>query len=372
MQSVFWLSVLGSLYSHAVYPLLLLLLPRRSWRRTPLPSRFTIIVTAYNEEQRIGRKLENTLGLRGAERAEIVVASDCSTDKTDEIVASFAARGVRLIRSPRRAGKEAAQRLAVEQTGGEYIVFSDVSTLLPEDALGQILSNFADETVGAVSSVDRLVTTAGETVGEGLYVRYEMWLRDLESRVGSLVGLSGSFFAVRRQVCGDWEDAVPSDFSTALSCVRLGFRAVLDRASIGIYGDVRNPRSEYQRKLRTIVRGMSGLAARRDVLNPIRYGFFSFQVFSHKLMRWATPWFLLGAATSVPFLWSEGWIYQFALLAQIAFYGSAVLARRFERARAIAFARVASYFLETSLAAAYAAILVARGKRIVAWEPSSR
>src|SRR6185295_5842814 len=159
---------------------------------------------------------------------------DCSTDDTDAIVLAYG-QGVRLVRSPERLGKESAQRLALLEASGDILVFSDVATALAPDAVSTIVRNFADPTVGCVSSVDKFVDADGRVSGEGAYVRYEMFLRALETRVNSLVGLSGSFFAARREVCQRWSADRQSDFNTLLNAVEMGLRGVLDVQSAGYY-----------------------------------------------------------------------------------------------------------------------------------------
>ena len=205
------------LYAYLGYPAvlmaLLLVRDRRVTKAPVLPS-VSFIITAHNEERRIREKLENTLGQDyPASRLEIIVASDCSTDRTDEIVGAYPDR-VRLIRAAERRGKEAAQQLAVRAAAGDILVFSDVATALAPDGISSIVGNFADASVGCVSSVDRFVDADGTLSGEGAYVRYEMFLRGLESRVNGLVGLSGSFFAARREVCRRWAADRQSDFNT--------------------------------------------------------------------------------------------------------------------------------------------------------------
>ena len=135
---------------------------------------------------------------------------------------------MRLVRATERRGKEAAQQLALESASGEILIFSDVATALAPNGVSTIVANFADPTVGCVSSIDRFVDADGRVSGEGAYVRYEMFLRALETRVNSLVGLSGSFFAARREVCARWASDRQSDFSTLLNAVDLGLRGVLD------------------------------------------------------------------------------------------------------------------------------------------------
>ncbi len=376
MDAFFWLCVAASLYSYFGYPALLLILParRRDSGASILPVRkIAIVVAARNEAAKIAEKLDNTLALDPAGvELDLIVASDASDDATDGIVLDYADRGFRLIRSPVRRGKEHAQELAIASTDADLIVFTDAGTILPRDALLHLVDAFSDPTVGAVSSVDRFITADGTLQGEGAYVRYEMWLRDLETRFGSLVGLSGSFFAARRSVCQKWDSRVQSDFGTALSCVQLGLRAVSDRRVIGYYKHIIDRRKEYQRKVRTVTRGMGSLRIRAEVLNVLRYGRFSFEVFSHKVMRWATPWFLLAALAANFALALQSALYRLLLIIQLAFYLSPVVSQVAPGLRKIGPARIAIYFVEVNAAIVHAALLTLSGRTILTWEPSKR
>ena len=378
MEVLFWLCVFASTYSYFGYPAVLLILPARRVAVDParIPiGKVAIVVAARNEASKIAGKLENTLALdRGNVALDLIVASDASDDATDSIVRGYSDRGIRLVRSLARQGKEHAQGLAIASTDADLIVFTDAGTILPKDALIHLLEAFSDPTVGAVSSVDRFISTDGTLQGEGAYVRYEMWLRDLETHFFSLVGLSGSFFAARRSVCQRWDNRVQSDFGTALSCVQLGMRAVSDRRVIGYYKNITDSRKEYQRKVRTVTRGMGSLRLRAEVLNPARYGRFSFEVFSHKVMRWATPWFLLGALAVNAALAFEGGhpLYRVLLLAQLALYLSPVLSRIAPGLRKIGLARIGIYFVEVNAAIVHAALLTLSGRTILTWEPSKR
>src|SRR6185295_13345424 len=270
----------------------------RAVRRANITPLVSFIITAYNEERRLRAKIENTLSQAyPASRLEIIVASDGSTDSTDAIARAFGDR-VRLVRAAERQGKEAAQQLAVEAAAGEILVFSDVATALAPDGVASIVANFADPTVGCVSSVDRFVDAGGRPSGEGAYVRYEMFLRALETRANTLVGLSGSFFAARRDVCRNWAADRQSDFSTLLNAVDLGLRGVLDTRTAGYYRNIVDGRRESQRKTRTVVRGIAVLARNARMLNPFRYGLFAWQLASHKLCRWPVPFAMIGAAAA--------------------------------------------------------------------------
>ena len=153
--------------------------------------------------------------------------------------------------------------------------------------------------MGAVSSEDRFIAEDGRVEGEGLYVRYEMWLRQQESRLAGLVGLSGSFFAVRGSVVREhWDIRCPSDFNTALSCARLGVRGVTAPDVLGYYPNLSDSSKEYERKVRTALRGMTALKHNTELLNPFRFGVFALQIWSHKILRWAVPWALLSLLIS--------------------------------------------------------------------------
>ena len=376
MQVFFWFCVVAATYSYFWYPALLLILPpRRSTADlAPLPvHKIAVVIAARNEAAKIEAKLDNTLELEpvGTE-LDLMVASDASDDATDSIVRRYADRGIRLVRSPERLGKEHAQELAIVSTDADIIVFTDAGAILPKDSLRHLLEAFRDPMVGAVSSVDRFLTEDGTLQGEGAYVRYEMWLRDLEARFHSLVGLSGSFFAARRTICQRWDSRVQSDFGTALSCVQLGMRAVSNRRIVAYYKNIKDSRKEYQRKVRTITRGMNSLRIRASVLNVARYGRFSFEVFSHKVMRWATPWLLLGALGSNIALAFHTPLYMALLWVQLALYLSPVTAKLAPALRQISLARIGIYFVEVNVAIMHATVLMLTRRTILTWEPSKR
>src|SRR5262249_29179610 len=237
--------------------------------------------------------------------------SDCSTDSTDTTVKTYANKGVRLIRAEERKGKEATQGLAVEATVGEILVFSDVATMLPHGGSATIVKNFSNPSVGCGSSVGRFIESDGRTSGEGAYVKYEMLLRRLETRVNTLVGLSGSFFAARREVCQPWAVDLQSDFNTLLNAVKLRLRGVSDPDCIGYYNNLDNERKEYERKVRTVLRGISVLMKSLSMLNPFKYHLFSWQLFSHKLCRWLVPFAMILVFVSNMLLISSSALYQY-------------------------------------------------------------
>ena len=378
MEVLFYIFMLLCGYSYFLYPLILKAIPVRAQSKSLTAndsevSRLSLIITVHNEEDRIREKLDNTLALDyPRDSLEVIVASDFSVDATDSIVESYADQGVRLVRADQRNGKEYAQLCAIREASGEILVFSDVATTIPADSFRKLEAEFIDERVGALSSEDRFITNDGRVAGEGAYVKYEMWLRRLESGRAGLVGLSGSFFAARREVCADWDIYSPSDFNTALNCAKQGLVAVTSSEVIGIYQDVKDSGLEFRRKVRTVIRGLTAIVRHPEVLNPFRMGLFAFQVWSHKLMRWAVPWFMLIFAILTLLLQAQGGIYQVALGAQLVFYSAALLGWISLRARENSVVRIIFFFVQTNLALAQAVLSFLIGKRMTVWTPSQR
>jgi hypothetical protein len=356
-------------FAHLGYPLVLWLLTRvspRPVRRGAGHPPLSLIITVHDGEAEIGRKLDASLALVYPGPKEILVASDASTDATDRIVRSFAPRGVRLVRRDPRAGKEATQAAAIEQATGEILVFSDVGAELAADALVHIVAPFADPAVGCVSSED--VVSGG---GEGAYVRYEMWLRRLECQATSLVGLSGSCFAVRRELCSPWPADLASDFRIALESAARGLRAVSEPAARVCIRTARAPGEEWPRKVRTARRGIAVLSAYRHLLSP-RKGRIAFSLWGHKVARFTAPLALLlflaaSASLSVESAWAR------ALFgAQLAVYGvgaAALLHRPLER---IFVARLSGFFVLVNLSILVAWLRHWSGRRAVVWSPTKR
>ncbi|WP_303904039.1 glycosyltransferase family 2 protein [Thiohalomonas denitrificans] len=378
MEIIFWLALAGSLYSYIFYPVVLTLLPKRTYAKLKEPQEWpsvALIITAYNEENRISTKLDNCMELDyPSGRLSIIVASDASTDKTDDIARSYSGYGVRVVRAQNRNGKESAQLQAIQSTDAPILVFSDVATHLQPAAIKRVAIQMTDPTIGAVSSEDRFVTVDGKKAGEGIYIRYEMWLRHLESLVNTLVGLSGSFFAARRTICADWDTGSPSDFNTAMNAVRHGYVAISDPQLLGIYPNIKNENGEYRRKTRTILRGLTALAKHADLLNPYKYGLFSFQIWSHKVMRWLVPWFLftLLLASSSLALRQGSIFFISALSLQIALYGLVAAGAISPQLRQRWWIKIPFYFVQANLATAHATVAYLLGQRVITWQPSVR
>ncbi len=375
-DTVFWLSVVALFYTYAGYPLLLALvsaLNPRKVRRGEFEPTVSIIITAYNEERDLAVKLENTLALDyPRELLEIIVASDCSSDRTDEIAREFAGRGVRIHRQPERLGKTAAQNAAVEQAHGEIILFSDATSLYQPDAVRAIMPSFADAAVGCVAGRLEYVDGSDSRVGRGArsYWSYETFLQRHESRVGSLIGASGCLYAVRRSAYVPLYHEACSDFIIATKMVEQGLRAVYEPNAVCTEQTNRQSDRELKMRVRIIAQTFTDLWRHRALLNPVRGGFYGVQLLSHKVMRYLVPFFLMGLFVSSAVLAPASLFFRLMLAAQIACYACPALAWMLDRvgirSRLLAFPQ---YFMLANLASLIGCYKFLRGQRYASWEP---
>jgi cellulose synthase/poly-beta-1,6-N-acetylglucosamine synthase-like glycosyltransferase len=369
-------------YAYAGYPFLLWLLATLRPRRAVLPGdedwpRVSFSLPAYNEEASIATTLERLLEVDyPADRREILVISDASTDRTDEIVRGFASRGVELLRMPERRGKTAAENAAREHLRGEIVVNTDASVRIHRDALKPLIRQFADPGVGLASGRDVSVTRMERdlNVGESGYVGYEMWVRDLETSVGSIVGASGCFYAIRRPLhMAPVPEALSRDFAAALVTREHGLRAVSVSEAVCFVPRIASIRREYRRKVRTMTRGLGTLWFKRHLLNPFRHGLFAWSLLSHKLVRWLVPWAFATAIVALALLAPrETW----AALALAAGLGTLALAAVGwwwpEDTPAPRLAAMCAYFASGMLAAIVAWTNALRGELHPVWEPTRR
>lgn len=340
----------------------------------------SLIVTAKNEESVIAAKIEECIGLadyykrHAGKDVQIIVGSDNSSDRTNEIVRGFANSGVLLVESAGQSGKEHMQALAIERSVGEVIVFTDAKVRLAENALLQFARYFQnpESSVGAVSSNDVVEGDVTDGSGEGAYVRYEMFLRVLESEFNSLVGLSGSCFAVRRSLAADLRTDIPSDFGLLLKALALGLKGVHAPEIRCSYRSVATEEEEFGRKVRTVLRGITAFMANAGVLNPFKYGVFSFQVASHKLGRWLVPWFfILGTLLAFVSAFTSFWACILAIIL-LDFYGAVILAWKKPAMRSELIFKIPLFFVVSNLAILKAWFLYLSGKRSVSWTPSQK
>lgn len=374
---VFFASVGLTLYVYLGYPLLVFALARlfpKPVRKAVSEPSVSFIITAYNEERDIRRKIENTFALDyPKEKLEVIVASDCSSDSTDDIVQEFAGRGVKLIRQAHRGGKTAAQNLAVEQASGEIIHFSDATSLYRPDALREIVANFADETVGCVAGRLIYVDPASSDVGAGArsYWGYETLLKQSESRFCSLIGVSGCIYAVRRSSYVPMYPEACSDFLIATLVYKEGLRTVYEPNALCTEETNRQSRKEMSMRVRVISQTFTDLWRNRDMMNPIRSGFYAVQLFSHKVLRYSVPVFITAAFFASAILALNSTFFLVAFAAQVALLASAVLAWALERFGIKAGPlSIPLYFVLANVASVLGFLQFLRGERYAAWEPT--
>jgi cellulose synthase/poly-beta-1,6-N-acetylglucosamine synthase-like glycosyltransferase len=376
IEIVFWLSVAALAYTYAGYPILLVLLSRlrgRAVRAAPYVPTVSVIIAAYNEERDLAAKLENTLSLDyPRSNLEVIVTSDCSQDGTDEIARSYASRGVRLHRQAERLGKTAAQNAAVEKARGEILLFSDATTHYQPDVLRIMVPNFADEEVGCVTGRVIYSADAQSTVGQGTrsYWNYEFLLKKGESSIGSLIGVCGCMYAVRKSAYKPLYHEACSDFVIATTMVKQGLRAIYEPTAVCREEPNAEAQKELSVRVRIITQTFADLWRNRDMLNPFTRGFYAIQLLSHKVMRYMTPVFLLMTLLMSGLLARNSLLYALIFSCQVAFYFVAAISWLVERAGVKSYwLAFPQYFVITNLASLLAFIKLIRGERYVRWEP---
>jgi cellulose synthase/poly-beta-1,6-N-acetylglucosamine synthase-like glycosyltransferase len=375
------LAILAGLvgYAYAGYPLLLAALAAlrpRVIRVAPMTPPVTVIVAAFNEEKDIARKLEMVLALDyPAHARQVIVASDCSTDRTHRIVAGFASAGVELVALPVRGGKTAAQNLAVCRARGDILVFTDATTELAPDALRKLVEPFADPRVGCAGAQLEYRSAGGSAVGRGggLYWRYERWLKELESRANSLVGVSGCLYAVRRALYVPIAAELISDLVIALDVYARGHVSVLVPGAVAYEHTHERADREFAMRSRVVVRSIHALVQRARLLDPLRAGFFALQLWSHKVLRYLVPELLIAILLLSAWLALQpgprALLYQVLvagqLLAYVAVPAAYLLCRRLHIGTGVLSAPF--YFILANAAALWALVSYLRGVRAVTW-----
>ena len=376
MEFLFWFSLGAVVYTYAGYPLLVWLLGRL-WRMTVRKTDFepfvSILIAAHNEEAAIAQTIHNKLGLDyPMDRLEVIVVSDASTDRTDEIARSFAPHGVVVLRQEPRNGKSAALNLAVERARGEILVFADANSVYERKALRRLVGNFADPTVGYVTGTLAYVSREHSMTGEGCgrYIRYENLLRRSETRVGSVVGVNGGVDAMRRPLYRRLSPDDLPDLVLPFSVVEAGYRVVYEPEAIASEPVLTRSADEYRMRVRVSLRALWTLVEMRRLLNPLRFGFYSIQVVSHKVLRYLAGPLLAACYCSLLALWDAGFFYRMAFVVQSLLLLAGTLGLASERmGRPLQLLSIPSYFLLINCAAVDAIVKLVRGERRVVWQP---
>jgi cellulose synthase/poly-beta-1,6-N-acetylglucosamine synthase-like glycosyltransferase len=375
-QIFFWACVGLLAYVYVGYPVLVYMVSlffARDVLKGEIEPLVTVLITAFNEEAAIREKLENTLSINyPADKLEILVASDGSTDRTDEIVATFSDRGVKLFRQEGRVGKTATQNNAVQVATGEIILFSDATTTYKADVFRTILPNFADESVGCVAGRLIYVDEQSTTVGKGArsYWSYETFLKMAESRACSLIGASGCLYAVRRTAYEPMYPEACSDFLICTTVFRKGLRSVFAPEAVCFEQTNLRAADELKMRVRVISQTFTDLWRNRDMLNPFRSGFFAIELISHKALRYAVPFILLAFLLTSLVLAGSSTFYGMALIAHVLFYSLAFLGWILERAgKRLTFLAIPLYFVLANVASILGFYKFLKGEKYARWEP---
>jgi cellulose synthase/poly-beta-1,6-N-acetylglucosamine synthase-like glycosyltransferase len=332
---VLWTSLGLIVYTHVGYPLLLAALARGRRRPAPPASegdlpRVTLIVAAHDEAEVIERRVENALALDyPPERLEVIVASDGSADRTVEVARAAAATGgagrVRVLDLPRR-GKVRSQDAAADEASGVVLAFSDANALWKPDCLRLLVGRLAEPGVGYVCGQLRYLAPDGSNQ-EGVYWRYETAVRALESRIGSITAGNGAVYAVRREAYLRLDPRTSHDLSFPFNLVKRGWRAVYEPLAVAVERPLPSIEGEFRRKRRMMSHAWPAVLA-GGMLNPRGYGFmYALEVYSHRLLRYATPLLhLIVLGLNVPLAVGSNF-YAATLGAQVAFLLAALLGR---------------------------------------------
>lgn len=376
LEIVFWALIGSALYALFLYPFLTLVISRfwrRHFVRQAIRPPVSLIISAFNEEAAIGAKLENSLALDyPRHRMEIIVASDGSTDRTDDIVRAFAERGVRLLRCEGGMGKSAVLNLAAGAATGEILVFSDATGIWHRDAVAEMVSHFADPRVGCVSGrVGYRYDASPASRGFGAYQRYVLALRRAEAAFGSGFNASGSIHSVRRSVFRPGPPDTFMDMVDPLHAAMQGFRTTFAENAISMEESRGRVADEFHARLRIALRSWRFFAYALPRLPILRSPAYCVQVISHKFLRWLVgPSLPLILALNVALLGHRP-IYRSLLLGQTLYYGL-TLVGLLQGRRSVRLPGLATlvFFNATNVAYLISLLRYLRGERMKRWVPS--
>jgi len=378
-EIIFWASLALIAYAYIGYPILIMIVSifvNNKVQTSPFEPKVSLLISAYNEEKDIGAKLQNSLNLDyPTDRFEIVVASDGSTDATDDIVKKYEnnEEGIRIVlhRVEGRLGKTATQNSAVRICQGDIIIFSDAASMYDRNAIRALVKNYADPHVGAVSGMYTYDNKEGASVGFAtiLFWNLENFIKSRQTKIKTITGCCGCIYSVRKNLYTELPATIISDLVEPLMILRKGYRIVFEPGALAVEETTGKTEEEFKMRIRVIVRGMTGMLFVRDLFNPLKYPFVSFQLISHKVMRWLVPVFAIGAFASNAALLGTSWFYNATFICQILFYSLAFLGYLADKKgirKKIFYLPL--YFCIVNLAVLVSMFKVFKGENIVTWQ----
>lgn len=336
MIYLFWFSIIFVFYAYLGYPLLLLLFtavnkkkyPEQTGRVDDFYPKVTLLISAYNEEKVIEDKILNSLELNyPKELLEVVVVSDGSNDRTNEIATRYADKGVVLRYFEGRIGKTACLNKVVPLAQGEIIVFSDANSRYDKEAVKELVKHFADKKIGFVTGTTKYISNEADKALEsiGIYTKIEQITKRLESETGSCVGADGAIFAIRKGFYQQLKDIDINDLVIPLNIIKQGYRGILEEKAFCIEKTAKNASGEFYRQVRITNRTIRAIVNNRELFNPLKFGIFSFQLLSHKICKLSVPFFLLILLLTNILLIKNRPLYLLIFTTQFLFYSFALL-----------------------------------------------
>jgi biofilm PGA synthesis N-glycosyltransferase PgaC len=370
MVRLYWLFGAIITYTFLGYPLLAAIIARLAPRpvaKAPITPEVTVLIPAYNEAGYIAAKIENSLALEyPPDKLKIVVAADGSDDETASIASRYA--GVTVYTRPERQGKAAAINRVMPLIDSEIVLFTDANALITPGSLQRMVANFADPAIGGVDGEKQV-----KGGGEGLYWRYESYLKRNDSAFGSVMGAAGEIFAIRRSAFRPTEeDAILEDFVLSLRLVAAGWRVVYEPGAVAWETAAPSLADDWQRRTRIAAGGLQSVSRLPEMLNP-RLGWPFCQYTSHRVLRWVITPFLLPALLISNLLVISRPLYRLFLAGQLAFYGAGLLGYLLTlNGRQSGFLRGITYFCLANLAALAGFWRYATGRQPVTWRKTRR
>jgi cellulose synthase/poly-beta-1,6-N-acetylglucosamine synthase-like glycosyltransferase len=369
---IFWFSFAILVAGYIFYPIFMIFIsmvvPKKRYELKITPS-VSIIIPAYNEEKVIEKKIENSLSIDyPPDKFEIIIVSDASDDRTDEIVSKYACSKIKLVRQKKRRGKLSALNLGAKEATGDILVFTDANSMLDKEAISNIVMPYSDPKVGGVAGEQVIIDEGGSAKGEGIYWRMEAKLKDAESRIGSVIGADGSIYSIRRKLYPFFESSnvIMDDFAVSASVITKGYKLEYVSSARSYEGASNNLWVEFLRKAR-VYAGSGGaiLLVKQLLLRP-----FVFKIIFHKLVRWVSPFLLMILFCLNIFLINYGLFYKVFFIAQSIFYGLSLVGLIVEVAK-LPQGRLTYfplYFTLTNAAEIYGLFGMLTGKYKAAWK----
>lgn len=385
---VFWICFSILFYSYLGYGIILYVLVRLKRRFPPAPCQprqmqdslpeITVLIAAFNEEDYIVEKIQNTLSLDyPGEKMHVLIVTDGSSDQTPDLVKKYP--DITLLHQPQRQGKIAAVQRAMPFVSTDLVVFTDANTMLNQEALLKIVCHYQDPRVGAVAGEKRILSQekeAANSAGEGIYWRYESALKRWDSELYSVVGAAGELFSIRKSLFEHVPaDTLIEDFYLTLRIAQRGYRVCYEPGAYALEGPSASIAEELKRKIRIAAGGIQAVVRLKALLNPFRFGLLSFQYISHRVLRWtlAPLALLLLLAANTALAWQGLVFYQIVLLLQAAFYVSAILGRICESQQLKVKAFFVPYYFFIMNYAVYKGFFrFLKGSQSVLWEKAKR